>query len=190
MKHRFVIAAAVALASAPALAQSPIPLHRGSADYPATSLWAQPSPEVAQAQVPAYPPAPAPSLTPSYVWEAGHWAWDGYRYVWQPGRYVESARAAASLVPGQWDRQATGWMWTEGRRGISGGRQQHPAARVSGGAVISSLRRALLRSLERRGVEGCERGARLRGRAENDGLHHDCGDPGALHVDLISRAGR
>jgi WXXGXW repeat (2 copies) len=154
LKHGFVIAAAVALASAPALAQSPIPLHRGSADYPATSLWTQPSPEVAQAQVPAYPPVPvaplpspppagqtgvpapaaAPSLTPSYVWEAGHWAWDGYRYVWQPGRYVESAGAAASLVPGQWDRQANGLTWTEGRReypeaGSSTPPRGYPAAR-------------------------------------------------------------
>ena len=116
MKHGLVIAAVTALASAPALAQSPIPLHGGSAAYPATAPWAQPSSEVAQAQVPAYPSAaalpfpppaaqseaPLPPPSPSYVWEAGHWAWNGARYVWQPGRYVERPAVAAAFVPGRW----------------------------------------------------------------------------------------
>jgi YXWGXW repeat-containing protein len=129
MKHGFVIAAAIALASAPALAQSPIPLHGASTAAPATSPWAQPGAEVAQAPVPAYPPAaalpfpppaaqsetPPPASSPSYVWETGHWAWNGLQYVWQPGRYVERPSAAANFVPGHWEHEATGWAWVEGR---------------------------------------------------------------------------
>lgn len=25
---------------------------------------------------------------PGYVWHHGHWSWNGYRYLWIPGRYV------------------------------------------------------------------------------------------------------
>jgi hypothetical protein len=58
MKHRFIIAAATALAiSAPALADSPVPLHQGSAAQPTFTPTTPPTSELAQAQIPAYPPA-------------------------------------------------------------------------------------------------------------------------------------
>jgi hypothetical protein len=133
MKHGFVVAAATALAiSAPAFAQSPIQLHRNSSAYPELMPATQPVAEVAQAQVPAYPPA-APSITvplpppaaqseipppaplPSYVWELGHWSWNGVQYIWEPGKYVERPTVSATFVPGYWEPQGNGWVWVEGR---------------------------------------------------------------------------
>lgn len=38
----------------------------------------------------AVPVAPGPG----YVWHHGHWYWNGYRYVWVPGRYY----AGSSVV--------------------------------------------------------------------------------------------
>ena len=116
MKHGLIIAGLAALAvSAPALAGAPIALNS----------------EVAQAQIPPYPtttapvapapppgpqteiPPPAPSA--SYVWEPGHWSWNGMQYLWQPGRYVERPAVSATYTPGHWEQQANGWVWVEGR---------------------------------------------------------------------------
>src|SRR5262249_30416384 len=107
MKHAFVIAGAAVLAiSAPALADPPIALHSDITSYAVAAPGTPAATEVAQTQVPAYPPAPSiitapnpppppqaetppPVPSPSYVWEAGHWSWNGVQYIWQPGRYVE-----------------------------------------------------------------------------------------------------
>jgi WXXGXW repeat (2 copies) len=114
MKRGFILAALAVSASA--LAGAPIALHS----------------EVAQAQIPAYPPTPPalvapapppgpeaeippPAPSPSYVWEPGHWSWNGVQYLWQPGRYVERPAVSATYVPGHWEQQANGWVWVEGR---------------------------------------------------------------------------
>jgi hypothetical protein len=117
MKHGFVFAGLAALAvGTPALAGAPITLHS----------------EVAQAQIPTYPPTapalvapapppspqaeiPPPAPSPSYVWEPGHWSWNGMQYLWQPGRYVERPAVSATYMPGHWEQQANGWVWVEGR---------------------------------------------------------------------------
>src|SRR5437868_528939 len=108
MKHRFILAGLAALAvSVPALAGAPLALHG----------------EVAQAQI----PAPAPS--PSYVWEPGHWSWNGMQYLWQPGRYVERPAVSATYTPGHWEQQANGWVWVEGRWDYPGVGSSTPPAR-------------------------------------------------------------
>ena len=57
MRHEILIAGVAALAiSAPALAESPTLLHHGFATYPEAAPATQPTTEVAQSQVPAYPP--------------------------------------------------------------------------------------------------------------------------------------
>jgi hypothetical protein len=116
MKHGFILAGLAAVVSATALAGAPIALHN----------------EVAQAQIPAYPPAtpalvapapppstqaeiPPPAPSPSYVWEPGHWSWNGVQYLWQPRRYVERPAVSATYTPGHWEQQANGWVWVEGR---------------------------------------------------------------------------
>lgn len=114
MKHGFILAALAF--SAPALAGAPIVLHSEVAQaqmqaYPPTApaLVAPASPPGPEAEIP--PPAPSPS----YVWEPGHWSWNGVQYLWQPGRYVERPAVSATYVPGHWEQQANGWVWVEGR---------------------------------------------------------------------------
>jgi hypothetical protein len=67
-----------------------------SADYviPAPDYVAPPS-----ISVPGYVP-------PGQVWQAGHWRWDGYRYVWIEGRYVPQGGGYAYVPPR--DRDADG----------------------------------------------------------------------------------
>jgi hypothetical protein len=45
-----------------------------------------------------YEPVPAPRV--GYVWDAGHWNWEG-RYVWVPGHWV-AAVAGRRWVAGVW----------------------------------------------------------------------------------------
>ena len=132
MKHGLVVAGLAAVAiSVPALAEDPIPLHNGATSSP-TLVPGMPPTEVVQAQYPPYPP-PEPSLTapvappapqtelpppapsPRYVWEPGHWSWNGIQYVWTPGRYVESPTALSTYQPGHWEQGPSGWVWVEGR---------------------------------------------------------------------------
>jgi hypothetical protein len=133
MRHVILIAGATALAiSAPALAESPTTLHRGFEPDAGAAFVTRPTTEVAQAQMPAYPPAastiviaptappapqteiPPPAPVPSYVWEAGHWAWNGLQYIWQSGKYVEKPTVSATFVSGHWEEHPNGWFWVQG----------------------------------------------------------------------------
>jgi hypothetical protein len=55
----------------------------------------------------------APS--PGFVWVRGYWRYDGYGYVWMPGRWVAVDRRYREWVPGHWKRDRRGWYWVEGR---------------------------------------------------------------------------
>jgi hypothetical protein len=52
----------------------------------------------------AVPPPPGPRV----VWQPGHWHWNGVRYVWFPGAYVERRPGYGHYVPGH-------WRWSPGR---------------------------------------------------------------------------
>lgn len=65
---------------------------------------------------PGYAPIPPPRaerVPPPphgrFAWQPGHWHWDGFRYVWIGGRYVEH-RHPRHWIDG-------GWVWSprEGR---------------------------------------------------------------------------
>jgi hypothetical protein len=63
----------------------------------------------AQPPPPNYAPVPPPQaeMVPPppnrhVIWEPGHQHWDGYRYVWIPGHYVERRREYGHYVPGHW----------------------------------------------------------------------------------------
>jgi WXXGXW repeat (2 copies) len=58
-------------------------------------------------------PPPSPSAT-DVLWLEGHWSWDGAKYVWTSGHYVQRPTPTANWLPGFWDRDADGWLWTEG----------------------------------------------------------------------------
>jgi hypothetical protein len=57
-------------------------------------------------RVEVVPPAPGPRV----VWEPGHWHWDGVRYIWIDGRYVERRPHYGHYVEGRWV-----WAGHEGR---------------------------------------------------------------------------
>ena len=156
MKRGFILAALAVSASA--LAGAPIALHS----------------EAAQAQIPAYPPTapalvapapppgpeaeiPPPAPSPSYVWEPGHWSWNGVQYFWEPGRYVERPAVSATYVPGHWEQRANGWVWVEGRWdypgvGSSTPPAWYPSARYTTYSIDDLLDRRLTRptKIERR----------------------------------------
>jgi hypothetical protein len=81
-----------------------------AATPPASSTAAAPSPPPPpQAETP--PPAPSPT----YVWEPGHWYWNGIQYHWQSGRYVAKPTTTATYSPGHWEQRPEGWVWVEGK---------------------------------------------------------------------------
>jgi hypothetical protein len=69
---------------------------------------------------PSYPPVPPPreELVPPppgarYVWEPGHWHWNGVQYAWVPGHYILRHARYSHWVPGRWQwapRQGR-WVW-------------------------------------------------------------------------------
>jgi hypothetical protein len=77
-------------------------------------------PAIAQPPPPSYAPVPPPryeAVPPPpgarYVWEPGHWHWNGVQYVWIPGRYVIREARYHHWVEGRWvwAPQAGRWVW-------------------------------------------------------------------------------
>ncbi len=74
---------------------------------------------VAQPPPPGYAPIPPPRYEPvpaapgpRVIWEPGHWQWDGVRYVWVGGRYVERRPHYHRYLPGQWVMgRHNRWVW-------------------------------------------------------------------------------
>jgi hypothetical protein len=60
---------------------------------------------------PPYEPPPPPPPGPTYIWQPGHWRWNGYRYVWFPGRYVVRGPRYGHFVPGHWAMRYGQWVW-------------------------------------------------------------------------------
>jgi len=57
---------------------------------------------------------PPPHEHPDWAWHAGYHRWDGNRYVWVPGYYVEPPHPHARWVDGHWDHHGEGYVWVEG----------------------------------------------------------------------------
>jgi hypothetical protein len=75
------------------------------------SAGAQPPPPPTYAPVPpprveVVPPPPGGRV----VWEPGHWHWDGVRYIWISGHYVERRPHYGHYAEGRW-----AWSPHEGR---------------------------------------------------------------------------
>jgi hypothetical protein len=68
-----------------------------------------PYPPVPEPQVETVPPPPGGN----YVWEPGHWHWNGASYAWAPGHYVVRRPHYARYVPGhwQWSPRRGAWIW-------------------------------------------------------------------------------
>ena len=85
---------------------------------PRETLASAPAPAAVVAPRPPPPKRaeiPPPSPSPQALWTVGHWKWNGARYVWAPGKYVERPSPTANWIDGYWEEQPQGWMWTEGR---------------------------------------------------------------------------
>lgn len=57
---------------------------------------------------------PPPHEHPNWAWHDGYHRWDGNRYVWVPGYYVEPPHAHAHWVRGYWEHRPDGYIWVEG----------------------------------------------------------------------------
>lgn len=87
----------------------------------ASSFGAVVIPSAAQAEiyVNIAPPAPryerVPAPRAGYVWESGHWRWNGNRYVWVAGHWERERPGYAFHGPrwiernGRWEYQARRW---------------------------------------------------------------------------------
>jgi hypothetical protein len=91
------------------LTGSTAPPPAAAASGGAGKIWAPYRPPPRRAEIP--PPAPSPQA----LWEPGHWRWNGTRYVWWRGRYLERPQPDANWIPGYWQQEADGWTWVEGR---------------------------------------------------------------------------
>ncbi|HYY27032.1 MAG TPA: hypothetical protein VE860_03760 [Chthoniobacterales bacterium] len=85
----------------------------------ALPLAAPVSSDAAEVVIRAAPPNPIIETVPpppgrSYVWDPGHWRWNGYRYVWIRGHYVRRPHYGGAWVPGHWVSRPGGWVWIEG----------------------------------------------------------------------------
>ncbi|MBV8900603.1 MAG: YXWGXW repeat-containing protein [Verrucomicrobia bacterium] len=63
---------------------------------------------------PIVEPGPPRPPGPGYVWVAGHWHWNGYRWVWRHGHYVLRPRGRGEWVPAHYDRRPGGWVYVPG----------------------------------------------------------------------------
>ncbi len=74
----------------------------------------------AQPPPPGYAPIPPPRRDvvpppPSsrVVWEPGHWYWNGVRYIWIDGHYVDQRGHGGRYIEGRWVRapHRGRWIW-------------------------------------------------------------------------------
>jgi hypothetical protein len=76
------------------------------------AAMAQPPPRYAPIPPPRYEAVP-PSPGPRVLWEPGHWHWNGSRYVWVNGHYIERRPHRRQWVDGRWvwgPREGR-WIW-------------------------------------------------------------------------------
>jgi len=73
----------------------------------------------AQPPPPGYAPIPPPrhEFVPPpppgarVVWEPGHWHWDGVRYFWIDGHYIEARRGRYAEGRWVWAPVEGRWVW-------------------------------------------------------------------------------
>jgi hypothetical protein len=52
--------------------------------------------------------------SPRYVWVSGYDRWNGYGYVWVPGRWVLPPRGRTAWVAPRWDHRQRGYVFVAG----------------------------------------------------------------------------
>jgi hypothetical protein len=83
----------------------------------ALSLGAFSAVSQAQVIVRVAPPPPRAEVIPAprhgMVWVNGYWDWNGHRYVWRQGHYVQ-ARAGHRWREDRWVQREGGWVREHG----------------------------------------------------------------------------
>jgi hypothetical protein len=59
-------------------------------------------------------PSPPPAHPELWVWQPGHWHWDGHEYLWRPGHYEKRPSASAYWVPPEWVARNGQWVFRPG----------------------------------------------------------------------------
>jgi WXXGXW repeat (2 copies) len=63
---------------------------------------------------PEPPPPPPPGDPAIFVWQPGHWKWNGHDYAWHPGHYEKRPARAAVWVPAEWVERGGQWVYHPG----------------------------------------------------------------------------
>lgn len=58
------------------------------------------------------PPPPGPPEV--FVWQPGHWRWDGHEYYWQHGHWERRPERVSQWIPPHWDERGGRWVFVEG----------------------------------------------------------------------------
>lgn len=109
IRHHLLAAATAVLATIGAIAATPPAkadtsiFVQGAFGYPPAPRY-EPVPPIPYGVVPAYA-----------YWQPGAWVWNGYGYVWQPGRYIQRGAVYASGY-WYWDHDGRR-MWQPARHG-------------------------------------------------------------------------
>ncbi len=60
-------------------------------------------------------PPPPPGPPAEFVWQPGHWRWDGHQHVWHAGVWAHPPAGYHAWVAPHWDRHPDGhWSFVEG----------------------------------------------------------------------------
>jgi hypothetical protein len=70
---------------------------------------AQPPPAIRVETVP--PPPGDPNV---YIWQPGHWRWEGNAYVWHRGHYEKRPSRTAVWVQPEWVARGGQWVFKPG----------------------------------------------------------------------------
>ncbi|MEO0325300.1 MAG: hypothetical protein AAF447_20250 [Myxococcota bacterium] len=79
----------------------------------ASTPFAAPAQVVVRRPPPPAPLVARPAARPGHVWVAGVHTWNGYQFVWLPGRW-QAARAGHVWVDASWAPCEGGWAFTPG----------------------------------------------------------------------------
>jgi hypothetical protein len=70
---------------------------------------AQPPPPIRVEQIP--PPPGDPQV---FIWQPGHWRWEGNAYVWHRGHYEKRPSRTATWVQPEWVARGGQWVFKPG----------------------------------------------------------------------------
>jgi WXXGXW repeat (2 copies) len=59
-------------------------------------------------------PPPSGGPPEMFVWQPGHWRWDGHDYAWHPGHYERRPAREAVWVPPEWVDRGGQWVFRPG----------------------------------------------------------------------------